>query len=75
MGHRSLLRDLADQIDRAARAHPGYHQAQEVVVNCVDHLNAKAQLEEIIYRDHQRRAEHENLSNKSAKASGDTERH
>jgi hypothetical protein len=71
---KSLLRDLADVIDRTAREHPAYYQGQDVIKNAVDHLNAKAQLEEIIYRDHQRRADHESLSNKSAKTSGDPQR-
>lgn len=42
----SYLRDLAEKIDRLAREHPAYSQAYEVVQNCVDHLSAKAALEE-----------------------------
>lgn len=42
------LRDLADKIEKVAREHPAYNQAQRIIDNATDHLTALAAYHEII---------------------------
>lgn len=44
---RSLIRDLIPQIERIAREHPCYSQVNDIIRVTIDHMAARARIEEL----------------------------